>query len=207
MAFGDPEVRMMFPVPLVAMHLEDADALNARLLEEIAARRRDEKGLDRSNRNGWHSAYDLFRRTEPAHSELAAEIVAAVAAATAKVGAKVPAGLVPQFEGWVNVSPTFAINAPHDHPGAFWSGTYYVRVPLPEDKDDMISGSVEFLDPRGAIGTSTTIDTPFTRPKFTVRPADGTLLMWPGFMRHWVHPNQAEQDRVSIAFNSWFGRT
>ena len=34
MAFGEPEVRVLFPVPFVTVGLDDAEALNRRLLEE-----------------------------------------------------------------------------------------------------------------------------------------------------------------------------
>ena len=44
------------------------------------------------------------------------------------------------------------MNAPHDHPGAFWPGVYYVLVPPPADPGDTTSGAIEFIDPRHAIG-------------------------------------------------------
>mgnify|MGYP006172548175 CR=1 FL=1 len=171
----------------------------------ISTRRRAEPGVGRSNRYGWHSAPDLFDRPEPAHAEIARHIDAMVAAATAKMIPDLPKGMTRRHEGWINVSPTHAMNAPHDHTGAFWSGCYYVHVP-PAPGDDRLSGAIEFIDPRGAIGASATIDTPFTRPKFTVRPVAGTCLLWPCFLKHWVHPNRSEEERISIPFNSWYGR-
>jgi len=206
MAFDEPEIRVLFPVPLVTVRIQGADELNARLLDEIAQRQTKEPGIDRSNRYGWHSALDFFDRTEPAHAELAAEIEAIVEAATAKLAPEKPAELEIAHEGWINVSPTHAMNAPHDHPGAFWSGTYYARVPETEP-DDRLSGAIEFLDPRGSLGSSGRVETSFTRSKFTARPTAGTCFLWPGFLRHWVHPNRASEERVSIAFNSRFLRT
>ena len=205
MAFGEPEVRVLFPVPLVTIRLDDAVALNQRLLEEIADRQAAEPGIDRSNRYGWHSALDFFGRTEPAHAELAREIEAMVAATTARLAPALPDGLRLVHEGWVNVSPSHALNAPHDHPGSFWSGTYYIHVP-DADEADPRAGAIEFLDPRGSIGTNANFETPFTRGKFTVRPMSGTCLLWPSFLRHWVHPNRSPQERVTVAFNSRFTR-
>ena len=205
MAFGEPEVRVLFPVPLVTIRLDDAVALNQRLLEEIADRQAAEPGIDRSNRYGWHSALDFFGRTEPVHAELAREIEAMVAATTARLAPALPDGLRLVHEGWVNVSPTHALNAPHDHPGSFWSGTYYIHVP-DADEADPRAGAIEFLDPRGSIGTNANFETPFTRGKFTVRPMSGTCLLWPSFLRHWVHPNRSPQERVTVAFNSRFTR-
>ena len=205
MAFDEPEVRVLFPVPFVTIRLQGAETLNPRLLAEIAERRRAEPGVDRSNRYGWHSALDFFDRPEPAHSELAHEIEAMVASVTAKLVPDAPAGLGPTQERWVNGRPTTAMNAPHDHPGSFWSGTYYVHVPE-ADESDRLSGAIEFIDPRGSIGSNAGLETPFTRGKFTARPAAGSCFIWPGFVRHWVHPNRSGEDRVSIAFNSRFTR-
>lgn len=206
MAFDEPDVRVLFPVPLLTIGLHGFERLNPRLMKEIAARRQAEPGIDRSNRYGWHSANDLFDRTEPAHRELAAELKAMTAASSAKLMPDLSPDLVASHEGWVNVNPTGAMNAPHDHPGTFWSGVYYVHVPVPADAEDKSSGAIEFIDPRGSIGTNARIETPFTRGKFTVRPAPGTCLLWPSYLKHWVHPNQAPDDRVTIAFNSWFNR-
>ena len=206
MPFKDPEVRLLFPVPFITIRLDGSEALNKRLLKEIAKRQRTEPGMTRSNRYGWHSAPDLFQRTEPAHAQLIGELHAMVAACTAKLMPDFPKDLEPIHEGWVNVSPTHAMNSPHDHPGAFWSGTYYVHVPVPSDPADKLSGAIEFIDPRGSIGTNARIDAPFTRGKFTVRPAAGTCLLWPSFVKHWVHPNHSREDRVTVAFNSSFAR-
>ena len=206
MPFDEPEVRVIFPVPLVTIQLQDAKDLNRRLLAEIAMRRQAEPGIARSNRLGWHSEPDLFQRTEPAHAELARELDAMVAAATARLIPDMPTGLVTRHEGWVNVNPTNAMNAPHDHPSVFWSGTYYIQVPVPADAGDGLSGAIEFIDPRGSIGTNARFETNFTRGKFTARPVAGTLLLWPSFVKHWVHPNLAGEERVSAAFNSWFVR-
>jgi uncharacterized protein (TIGR02466 family) len=205
MAFDEPEVRVLFPVPLVTIRLQRADALNARLLAEIGQRRQGEAGVDRSNRYGWHSALDFFDRPEPAHCELAQEIEAMVASVTQRLVPDLPAGLRAVHEGWVNVSPNNAMNAPHDHPGSFWSGTYYVHVPQPDEADRQ-SGAIEFIDPRGSIGSSAGFETPFTRGKFTARPTAGSCFIWPSFVKHWVHPNRADEDRVSVAFNSRFTR-
>lgn len=206
MAFDEPKVRILFPVPLVTVQLEGAAILNKGLQVEIDHRRAKEPGVDRSNLYGWHSGLDFFDRPEPAHAELAREIAAIVAAVNAKLIPHLPDSLETVHEGWVNVSPPNAMNAPHDHPGAFWSGTYYVHVPTLEGEADQRSGAIEFIDPRGSIGSNARFETEFTRGKFTARPVSGSCLLWPSFVRHWVHPNRSSEDRISVAFNSRFAR-
>lgn len=198
MAFDEPQVSILFPVPLVTVRLAQADALNAALLEEVAVRHEAEAGVDRSNRKGWHSAKDLFARPEPAHQQLCAELREVVRATTAKLAPEVAAAPI-QLEGWINASPPGAYNSPHDHAGAFWSGCYYISVPTPTDPEDGHSGAIEFLDPRGSTGSL--LPTPFTRPRYMLRPAAGTCLLWPGFLKHWVHPNASDALRVTAAFN------
>lgn len=204
MPFDDPEIRALFPVPLVTIRLCGFEALNERLMVEIESRRKSEPGIHRSNRNGWHSALDFFDRKEPTHQELARELAAMVAATSMKLIPDMPDHLESRHEGWVNLSPSNAMNIPHEHSGSFWSGTYYIRVPEVGAADDKLSGAIEFIDPRGSIGSNAQLETPFTRSKFTVRPAAGTCMIWPGFLRHWVYPNLSADDRVSISFNSWF---
>src|SRR5215213_2972387 len=127
--FDQPEVHVMFPVPLLTIRLKRAEGLNKSLLAEIAKRRKAEPGIERSNRYGWHSGLDLFERSEPAHAELARALDEVVATASRKLIPEMPEDFVRRHEGWINVSPTHAMNAPHDHAGAFWSGCYYIEVP------------------------------------------------------------------------------
>ena len=202
MSFKEPEARFLFPNPFLTTQLDDAQALNRELLKEIAKRRQAEAGIKRSNQMGWHSATDFFQRSEPAHARLAAELRAIVAACTGKIMPDVPKDVLIRHEGWVNVSPTNALNAPHDHAGSFWSGTYYVKVPLPEEPEDKYSGAIEFIDPRGSMGSNSRVETAFTRSKFSIRPTAGTCFLWPAYLKHWVHPNRSREDRVTIAFNS-----
>jgi uncharacterized protein (TIGR02466 family) len=199
------ELINMFPVPLLMQAEERAD-LNRRFVAEALARRGKEAGVGRSNRYGWHSNADFFQRKEEAHAELAEIIRQFVQKATKQMMPKLPGDLAPSCEGWVNINPTHALNSPHDHPGSFWSGTYYAQVPLPTREEDKMSGAIEFLDPRGSLGTSARIETPFTRSKFTLRPAAGTLLLWPGYLRHWVYPNMSKEDRFTVSFNAWYSR-
>jgi uncharacterized protein (TIGR02466 family) len=205
-AFKEPDVRVLFPVPMLTFRLDGAEALNARLLDEISRRRAEEPGVERSNRYGWHSENDLFDREEPAQAELARELKAMLASATERLMPDAKDGFEMRQEGWVNVSELHAFNAPHDHPGAFWSGCYYINVPLAEDGEDKLSGAIEFVDPRGSIGSNGMIEVPFTRSKFTVRPAPGSCMIWPSFVKHWVHPNRSREERVTSAFNAWFVR-
>lgn len=196
-------IQMLFPTPLVTFLVEDAEALNRELLEEIEKRRRGEQGEKKSNRQGWHSAYDLFKRKEKAQARLTGIIRDAVEQATRKLAPDADLSrLRMECDGWINVNPTGAYNTPHDHPGNLWSGTYYVATPHAGEAS-AASGRIEFIDSRSGLADNL-VNAPFTASKCGVRPKPGMLLLFPANLLHWVHPNAAAEDRVTIAFNARF---
>jgi len=195
--------------PLLTYEVSDAPALNEMLVAEIGARRGKEGGVARSNRGGWHSKSDFFKRTEPGHKRLAGAIREAVKAATLGVqpDAKI-AALRMETEGWINVNPPGALNAPHDHPAWLWSGSYYAAMPDPPPARTSelpgTDGCIEFLDGRTNLKAVGNVDLPFLRDKVTIRPRAGLLLLFPSFVTHWVYPSPPGADRISIAFNARF---
>ena len=192
---------VLFPVPLLSFEVDGADELNDALLEEIAARRGVEAGMVASNRGGWHSARDLFERTEAAHRRLGSELAAIAREATGRMVAEDRADAVePQFEGWINVSTGQDYHSPHDHPGAFWSGCYYVSVP-DEAGEPGRSGEIEFLSGRGGNPHAGLLPAPMTWDWVRIRPQAGMVLLFPGHVRHWVLPQAGAGERVSVAFN------
>lgn len=198
-------IQTLFPTPLLTFLIDDAETLNRELLEEIEQRRRAEQGKAVSNRHGWHSAYDLFRRKEKAQARLAGIIRAAVEQATRKLAPNADLSkLRMECDGWININPTGAYNTPHDHPGNLWSGTYYVTTPDAGDASGP-SGRIEFIDARAGLADNF-VKAPFTASKCGVRPMPGMLLMFPANLLHWVHPNTAPEERVTIAFNARFTR-
>lgn len=196
-------IQTLFPTPLVTFFVDDADMLNRDLLAEIEKRRQSEPGETKSNRQGWHSAYDLFKRKEKGHARLATIIREAVDQATRKLAPNADLSkLRMECDGWINVNPTGAYNTPHDHAGFLWSGTYYVTTPDAGEAEGA-SGRIEFIHSRTGLADNL-VNAPFTASKCGIRPRPGMLLLFPANLLHWVHPNLAVEDRVTIAFNARF---
>lgn len=99
---------------------------------------------------------------------------------------------------WINVMEKGAGHAPHIHPHAAVSGTYYVAVPAH-------AGAIRFEDPRLAM----LMAAPPRRAAAKLRnrtfvslaPSPGTLLLWESWLRHGVEPNRARRPRISVSFN------
>jgi uncharacterized protein (TIGR02466 family) len=204
LAFKLDSVDDIFPTPLLRFEVADAGKFNRALMKEIAKRQQVEGGMTRSNRKGWHSERDLFERKEQSHAALAQMLLRMMAQATQRLAPNTDfTGMELVADGWINVNPRGAYNSPHDHVGGFWSGVYYVQQP---DGVDGQSGTIEFLAPHKPVRGRGMIDAAITAEKVTVRPSPGTVLIFPCTLVHWVHPNDSDTDRVTIAFNGHFRR-
>lgn len=199
--FNFGKIQMLFPNPVGVYSIADAERLNPILLAEIAERRKTDPSVVRSNRAGWHSESDFFLRKEPAHAEVSKAIHAAVADITRRVrGPKAQGALQIQINGWINVNPPGAYNVPHDHPGSFWSGCYYIST-NPEQEEGDEGGAISFLDMRCAPTGQPLMRSAVFAGSHSMMPKPGALLLFPSNLKHWVHPNNWDQDRITMAFN------
>jgi uncharacterized protein (TIGR02466 family) len=101
--------------------------------------------------------------------------------------------------GWANLNRKGDYNTVHNHPNALWSGVYYVD---PGDNSGVgpLSGAIDFLDPRGGADMVTIRGNPAGMVN-RHHPEPGLLLIFPGWLQHFVHPFQGEGERITIAFN------
>jgi uncharacterized protein (TIGR02466 family) len=178
--------------------------LNRRLARLAHRLMEDPRGATvRTNRGGWHYAFDLFELSLPVIDEFRAEIREHVQ------------GFLNQFRaperqredrfrlrGWLNVNRAGDSNSLHSHPGSFVSAVYYVKVP-----QRMQGGAIAFRDPRGpaiAMYETPKIELPWVAggPSFAIRPKEGQLLLFPSWLEHEVEPFRGRGERISLAFNA-----
>lgn len=191
----------LFSTPVFRFHFPEHEALNASLLAESDALR-DAGGVEKSNRGGWHSAGNLFDNDAPSIKVLRTLAQECVYSSMDKIGAKADLNVLTlKLFAWMNANPAMGYNAPHTHPGAHWSGVYYVSQPEVEEGN---SGMIEFLNPRTDLPNWRILDAPPFRTKKKFRPMPGDMILFPSYLVHWVYPNETEQERVTIAFNATF---
>ena len=182
----------LFPVDLFVTDLNDAAWRDA-LREDILQWRCEEPdSIDRSNRLGWHSPNTAMNRA--AFAPLNREILDA---ATDIFRRKLYAGNSrARLETmWANVNPTGAYHVPHSHGEALWSGVYWLETPPG-------SPGITFMDPRAAIGQN--------RPRLRFGPEGdrstrmataGRMIVFPGWLSHYVEPHTGVHPRISVSFN------
>ena len=108
---------------------------------------------------------------------------------------------------WANINRSGHGNEFHSHPGAYWSGVYYV-----DDggiaADPSLGGALEFMDPRGTGPRMLAPHLGFVMPGIVsvginemVQPKVGRMVIFPAWLLHQVRPYHGTAQRVSIAFN------
>ena len=101
---------------------------------------------------------------------------------------------------WATVLAPGAAHKVHDHPNNFLSGVYYLGTHAGAD-------TINFHDPRsqaGVIRPPVVELTAENTEQVVVRVTDGTLLLFPAYLRHSVDANTSQEERISISFNIMF---
>ena len=120
-------VAMAFGTPISTYLWPDSDKLNADLKQIILEKEKAEKGVKRSNVGGWHSDADLLVWQVDCIQQLRDRLGAFALDLTHLVTTSDGRRKINfKMEAWANVSRRGHYNSVHDHPGAAWSGVYYV---------------------------------------------------------------------------------
>ena len=182
-----------FPTPVYIFDYKDP-SLNQQLEKDIVAWSNQDKGVTRTNIQGWHSTTDMNVRPEYKR------LVDALYEAQHIIYEQEHLASEP-FLGnmWANINPPGAFNKPHIHPNSLWSGVYYVKTP---EK----CGHLKIEDTRTMSLMSRPIKNEKEEPKHLWRevhfePIAGRLIMFPSWVNHCVDPNQSDDIRISVSFN------
>lgn len=200
LAFG------LFPTPVVIVDLPAMAAHNDELAARLLAESEREPTWRRSNVGGWHSAPDLASRVDPALQTLLRAIVDETQRTIGALAADAGITNVPRLRygmtAWAMVMREGHYIGPHDHGDAHWSSAYYVDA---GDDTPAPSGRLTLLDPRRSGRTVPGLE--LFPPTFDVTPHTGSLVLFPGWLVHHVHPYRGQRPRISIGCNVTLAET
>jgi uncharacterized protein (TIGR02466 family) len=209
-----PEIVPLFATPLVISDVTDATALNGELRRVILEREKSQASTQHSNLGGWQSSWDMDRWGGAPAIKLLAIVRNLANRMTTDREGKAGSGPHPGFFAvtwrgnmWANINRSGDANEFHSHPGAYWSGVYYVDDGGIDD-DPSLGGELEFMDPRGPLPAMTAPHLGYAMPgglsagaTERVRPKAGRLVLFPAWMMHQVRPYRGGAERISIALN------
>ncbi len=200
------QIGHFFATPVAAAVMPGGEARNRQLRRAILRERDREESRHASNLGGWHSARPVDEWGGPGFGEVVAAAQVLAARLTLDRTGK-PAKVAWKVRAWANVNGHGHANEFHYHPGAYWSGTYYVDDGGRAD-DDSLGGEFEIMDPRGpAVAMYAPslafadggVNTAGSTVQFCPRP--GLILLFPAWLQHQVRPYLGSSERISIAFN------
>jgi len=198
------ESHRLFETPVFVLDLsEEVEDLRDRLLSLVLEEARDTPTAEGTHPAGWQSRPDLDTREQPAFA-VVCNTLATVARELTRAAAREHAGELPELgislNAWAAVNPRGGYVVTHDHQGATWSMVFYVDAGDADLQVHSDSGRLVLLDPRRT--PSTAGDLELFPSTFEVRPRDGMLVVFPGYLQHYTHPYMGERPRVVIAANA-----
>ena len=107
---------------------------------------------------------------------------------------------------WININGKGGSNVPHTHPGAKYSGVFYIKVPK-----EMKGGNLFFLKDYNETYLTSQENMGFFKqgynllpndlPKIPVKPLEKLLIVFPSWLPHSVEFNDTDEERISLSFN------
>jgi uncharacterized protein (TIGR02466 family) len=197
---NDLEISPAFATPIMARKIPELEALNPRLKEIVLARETRRPRPVGSNIGGWQSDHDLMDWHEPEMDVFRRYLGMAVQEMTSATVRDFPPEMDVIITGWANIARDGAYTRAHSHDGSIWSIIYYVCTDPPKP-DRPQNGMLGFIDPRSGARTAPRMVEPFSY-FLDVQPEPGTMIVFPGWLLHEVHPYYGDDVRISLSANA-----
>ena len=173
---------------------KDVELNNDQLTQDIINWSKQDKGVQKTNYNGWHSTTDMG--VKPEYQQLVKELFKMQEEIFNNEHLNRSSRL---GNMWANINPPGGMNQPHIHPNALFSGVYYVKSPVN-------SGRLKIYDPRPGVQFIMPIRKPGNPGKdlwreANIDPVEGRIIMFPAWLWHAVEENQSNDIRISVSFN------
>lgn len=101
---------------------------------------------------------------------------------------------------WININSKYSYNNRHTHPGASVSGVIWINIP--ENSGDFVFEMPDLFNYTLLSKTSNQhlIENNLL-PAWAIKPKEGSMIIFPSYLPHYVDQNQNDEDRISISFN------
>ena len=180
-----------FPTILYA---KDIKLDNSFLEKEIIKWSEEDKGITKSNVNGWHSHTNMHEI--PVFKILVDELFKMQSEIFNEENLNGEPCLISM---WANINLPGGYNKSHIHPNSHFSGVYYIKA----TKD---SGDIVFNDPKSTshmiVPSVKNIELPkYLWKEVRVSPVVGRIIIFPSWLWHRVDINNTNDKRISVSFN------
>ena len=186
----------LWATPIWQYHISD-DVVNfAKVISEVYQIKQSQKSRILSNNGGWQTDFIESKDTEL--YKLMSFIKNNIQKCYDDLNVQKRYYNI-QTKYWININSFGHTNKKHTHPNAILSGCVYLKVP----KD---SGNIIFnpnLINEYFFRSFTECDNDITSCETAFFPEERKVIIFPAFLPHSVSQNNSNEDRISIAFNSF----
>ena len=182
-----------FPTPIYIADIKHP-TLNQELERDIIAWSKQDKGITRTNVQGWHSHTTM--QNLPEYKKL----VDMLYACQKTIYDQEHLDSEPVLGNmWANINPPGGMNRAQQHPNSLWSGVYYIKAPknCGHLKIDYHISSAAMVRPNQKDGQKP----PRLYRETHYEPVAGRCIMFPSWLMHCVDPNNSNDIRISVSFN------
>ena len=180
----------IFPLKVYNFLFKDKDRFNSELIKAINKYKKNEDSIEKSNKGGYHSLLDIHLKSIDVFNELNNRILDVVNGIIIEGDYKHLDKIEELSSMWFIVNKKNDYNTNHMHPGSWFSGAYYVKVPDNESKYLVFEDPIQIRNYNQ--------DTPNSYMKKVI---EGMLLIFPGWVNHAVPKNDTNEERIVISFN------
>ena len=176
------------------IHAEDVKLDTKQLANDIVAWSKQDKGVKKTNVNGWHSQTNMHEM--PQFKPLVDELFKM----QHEIFKQEWLDRQPRLGNmWANINYKSGYNKPHIHPNSLFSGVYYVQA-------EPNCGKIVLYDPRPGIQSNMPVRIKGQPPEHLWREVYldakvNRIIMFPSWLWHSVEPNESNNIRISVSFN------
>lgn len=184
------------PSQIVSGEIEDFDDIKDELINLIYDYKNEYPNSEvRSNRGGWQSSgtgffHEMFSKQIEVIKNNLSKLIREY---NFVVGLDIPSM-------WININPKYSYNNRHTHPGANISGVFWVKIP--ENSGDFVFEMPDNFD--CFLLSKTNHEHKQNNNLYSalsIKPKEGSIILFPSYLPHYVEQNQSGEDRISISFN------
>ena len=194
----NPEVLKFFPEPVFKFQFKNFRNFNIELAKYIYnLYEEDNKGVDRSNRGGWHSKTFEMKDKDSIQFKFALELQKYILKTFQNLGWKTENQNIRIREMWAIINKKEDFNVVHTHPNSCLSAAYYVKAPINCGRFQIENLNIAKRHSSPLLANPNELNINVAGIEVT----EGDLLIFPGYLPHKVARNEADEDRIVISFN------
>ena len=192
------EILKLFPEPIFKYQFEDYENINKELVKYIyQLYDEDNKGIERSNRGGWHSKNFRLADKGSIQQKFAVKAQDYILNAFQNLGWKTKNKNIRIKEMWAIINKKNDFNVIHTHPNCYLSAAYYVKASKNCGNFKVECPNIAKRHSCPEIANQNELNVEVA----SVNINEGDLLLFPAYLPHKVGKNESSEDRIVISFN------